>query len=606
MLLTETSVPQPERSEAETRPFPSVTKPARKNDNFATTAKSHLGVRPEWHWLDLVRKYFSELMRVKDADKPQIYFQVFESAELADLNYWLQVILSISIATLGLILSSPAVVIGAMLISPLMGPIFGLGLALALGDFYLGLKSLINLVLSTAASILLAALITWLLPFHVATPEILARVQPSLLDLAVAVLSGLAGAIVVCRGGTGGGVTALPGVAVAVALMPPLGVVGFGMGSGWNWEILSGGGLLFLTNLVAIILSSVLVFFVVRMDAPGVRSEITERLAGEEISDTFYNLMQHSPLRRLLVNVGTLPRRISILLIFLGAVCFPLVRTFNRIVADAKMRRIVLHDVERAVPKESLFQEEVEIGREQIKVRIVAVLAKGFSDVQRQQLQDDIHQRTGRSTEVSVFAVATRDELTEIAGQTSKNNHSPIALESVAELQKRIWLQIKPALDSVWPSENAPLLDASVTAYQKLPAMQASLIYLADEDLGALGQQAIGKNLGERLGGKLQDIRFQRIPVTWKISFQRNSDSLSPQSADEVQALIAALRRFPQLKCVMNISALPDTVDPLAQKRFQAFVKILAAKEVSADRISQGAEEPPENTALLRMLAPQS
>ena len=151
------------------------------------------------------------------------------------MNYWLQTAFSIGIATLGLIISSPAVVIGAMLISPLMGPIVANGLALALGDFYLGIKSLISLALSILGSVLLSALITWILPFRTPTTEILARIQPTLLDLAVAILSGAAGAVVVSRGGEGGGVTALPGVTVAVSLMPPLGVVGFGIGVGWEW-----------------------------------------------------------------------------------------------------------------------------------------------------------------------------------------------------------------------------------------------------------------------------------------------------------------------------------------------------------------------------------
>ena len=559
-----------------------------------------------WRALDSLRGYFSELLRVKDADKPNIYIQVFESAELADLNYWLQVVLSISIATLGLILSSPAVVIGAMLISPLMGPIFGVGLALALGDFYLGLKSIINVVVSCLASILLAALITWILPFHVATPEILARVEPTLLDLAVAVLSGLAGAIVVCRGGSGGGVTALPGVAVAVALMPPLGVVGFGIGSGWNWEIISGGGLLFLTNLVAIILSSVLVFFVVRMEVPAVRREIIAWLERKDISDTFYNFVHHGPLGRLLGNLGTLPRRISILLIFLAVVCFPLVRTFNRIVAEAKMRRIVLHDVGNAVPKESLFQEDVEIGKDRIKIRLVAVLPKGFSDAQRKQLENDIQEQTGRGAEVSVYAVATREELAELARVSTSSSPAAITLDTVPELQKKLWLQIKTALDSIWPSSDAPLLDSSVTVSENKPAMQAHLVYLADEDLGTLGQQAMRRNLSARTGTKMMEVSFERLALTWSVPFQPNSAALSAKATQDVNTLATALRRFPDLKALVSISGMRGAEpDALALKRYQALVKALSDNEVSADRIGAGVEDAPANTAILKIVAPQ-
>src|SRR5690606_6866991 len=115
----------------------------------------------------------------------------------------LELFISAGIATFGLVLNSPAVIIGAMLISPLMGPLMGTGLALAVGDVYLGAKAVLNLVVSTAAAIGLSAAVAWTLPFHTITPEILARTNPNLLDLGVALLSGLAGSVVVCRGGGG-------------------------------------------------------------------------------------------------------------------------------------------------------------------------------------------------------------------------------------------------------------------------------------------------------------------------------------------------------------------------------------------------------------------
>ncbi|MGP8247618.1 MAG: DUF389 domain-containing protein [Bryobacteraceae bacterium] len=135
--------------------------------------------------------------------------------------------------------NSPAVIIGAMLIAPFMGPIMGTGLALAVGDLYLGIKAVLNLLVSVAVSVGFSGFLVWLLPFHSATPEIMARTNPNLLDLGIALLFGLAGSAVVCRGG-GDGVTALPGVAIAVALMPPLCAVGFGLGSGLNLEIMGG------------------------------------------------------------------------------------------------------------------------------------------------------------------------------------------------------------------------------------------------------------------------------------------------------------------------------------------------------------------------------
>src|SRR5665213_1137785 len=201
-------------------------------------------------------------LRVNPSAKPKVYRQVFETTSINSVSYWLEIFFSAGIATFGLVENSPAVIIGAMLISPLMGPIMASGLALAVGDLYLGIKAVMNLLLSITISIAFSGFLVWLLPFHSATSEIIARTNPNLLDLGIALLSGLAGSVLICRGGGGGGTT-LPGVAIAVALMPPLCVIGFGLGSGPDPEIMGGAGLLFLTNLVAIIASAFLVFLLV-------------------------------------------------------------------------------------------------------------------------------------------------------------------------------------------------------------------------------------------------------------------------------------------------------------------------------------------------------
>ena len=85
--------------------------------------------------------------------KPKVYEQVFAATEITSLSYWLEIFFSAGIATFGLVESSPAVIIGAMLISPLMGPIMATGMALAVGDLYLGIKAVVNLVASVAVSI---------------------------------------------------------------------------------------------------------------------------------------------------------------------------------------------------------------------------------------------------------------------------------------------------------------------------------------------------------------------------------------------------------------------------------------------------------------------
>ncbi|MCW1431666.1 DUF389 domain-containing protein [Novosphingobium sp. JCM 18896] len=159
--------------------------------------------------------------------------------------------MSAGIAVLGLLLSSPAVVIGAMLISPLMSPILGLGFSLALFDFAEMRRALTALAAGSACAVVFTAIIVMASPLQAPTAEIIARTRPNLFDLAVALFAALAGTFAIIRGR---GDTVV-GVAIATALMPPLAVVGYGAATG-NLPVLGGAFALFVTNFVTIALSA--------------------------------------------------------------------------------------------------------------------------------------------------------------------------------------------------------------------------------------------------------------------------------------------------------------------------------------------------------------
>ncbi|WP_246623377.1 DUF389 domain-containing protein [Sphingomonas colocasiae] len=192
-------------------------------------------------------------------------------------SYMLMCGLSAGIAALGLLQSSTAVVIGAMLISPLMGPIASMGFGFASLDGRQIRDSVKVIAMGAAIGILTGILLTWLSPIRNATPEIIARTEPTLLDLAVAVLSGIAGAYATVQQK---GATAI-GVAIATALMPPLATVGYGLGVA-NMSFAFGAFLLFLTNLAAIAFSFALIARLSGAARPIAKVEITPRyvLAG--------------------------------------------------------------------------------------------------------------------------------------------------------------------------------------------------------------------------------------------------------------------------------------------------------------------------------------
>lgn len=178
-------------------------------------------------------------------------------------DFFLLVVLSCSIATLGLIIDSPAVIIGAMLVAPLMSPIIGLGLASITGDTHMLKNAMSALIRGAVLAIVLSALVTLInsylpiISLHTLPGEVIARTRPTPIDLVIALAGGLAAAYAMTQPNLS---AALPGVAIATALMPPLCTIGIGIAIG-RWDVAGGALLLFTTNAVTIAFASVLVFF---------------------------------------------------------------------------------------------------------------------------------------------------------------------------------------------------------------------------------------------------------------------------------------------------------------------------------------------------------
>lgn len=182
-----------------------------------------------------------------DQDRLDIEAEIHVSSQLTS-GYGFMLFAACGIAALGLLQSSVAVVIGAMLISPLMGPILSMGIALARVEPREFKRAATTLAIGALLSVLASTLIVWVSPLKDVTPEILARTRPTLMDLAVALLSGFVGAYLSINRKLG----AIAGVAIATALMPPLAVIGYGLATS-SWAFAGGALLLFLTNVVAIL-----------------------------------------------------------------------------------------------------------------------------------------------------------------------------------------------------------------------------------------------------------------------------------------------------------------------------------------------------------------
>lgn len=208
------------------------------------------------------------------ADDEVIERRIREGVELRGATPWI-LMFAIFIASIGLNVNSTAVIIGAMLISPLMGPIMGVGLGAAVYDFALIRKSLWNLAIASAISLGVSTLYFMITPLSEAQSELLARTSPTLWDVLIALFGGLAGIVGITREEKS---NVIPGVAIATALMPPLCTAGYGLATG-QWQYFGGAFYLYSINCVFIALATVIGIRLVRVPVhTSVDSKVERRL----------------------------------------------------------------------------------------------------------------------------------------------------------------------------------------------------------------------------------------------------------------------------------------------------------------------------------------
>lgn len=197
----------------------------------------------------IIKRYFNALPdKEQEADTIE---QISSGVSFRGSNLWV-LIFAIFTASLGLNVNSTAVIIGAMLISPLMGPIIGMGLAIGIGDLQLLKSSIKNYFVATVISVLTAMIYFAISPLTEAQSELLARTSPTLYDVLIALCGGAAGIIALSTRGKG---NVVPGVAIATALMPPLCTAGYGLAMG-EWSFFFGAFYLYFINTVFIALAT--------------------------------------------------------------------------------------------------------------------------------------------------------------------------------------------------------------------------------------------------------------------------------------------------------------------------------------------------------------
>lgn len=309
-------------------------------------------------------------------------------------RYAFLIVVSAAISLLGLLMPSVAVLIGAMLLSPLMMPIIGLGFGIATLDTREIRRAALALVAGSVIAVALSVVFVWLSPIQTITSEIAGRTRPTLFDLLVALLSAVAGAYALIRG-RGGTVV---GVAIAIALMPPLAVVGFGIAT-WNWTVFSGSLLLFLTNAITIALTAALV-----ARGYGFGSHLSPQHTGWQL---------------------------VLFIVALGVLSVPLGTGLRQIAFEALAQRQVRDTIRTGFPEASrLGQLDIEYDADPIRIRAVVFTPRLDPRADRA-LAAALVQRLGRPVDLHVDQLRTSLDSSGVeAAQISRASGTNVVAEA--------------------------------------------------------------------------------------------------------------------------------------------------------------------------------
>lgn len=276
----------------------------------------------------------AEVFGITQRDKQEAVENLFYATESHPLIYWMQLFIAAAIAQLGLVLDSTAVIIGAMLVSPLMTPIVQVGMSFTMGNLYFSIKSFANILASIVLVVGVSALMTLFMPFQEVTSEILTRTQPTALDLIVALFCGLAASFTFTRGSKDT-MTAAAGTAIAIALVPPLSVAGFGLGIK-SPTIFWGAIMLFTANFSAILLVTDVFFLLTGFTSVNVNA-MEEKVLDEK--DTSSRLFKWTKNVKAPGNISRWKAfRLALPILFVMLVVFPLSQALKTVAWEINVK----------------------------------------------------------------------------------------------------------------------------------------------------------------------------------------------------------------------------------------------------------------------------
>ncbi len=559
---------------------------------------------------------FGRLLGIDAERKVDLYLELSRGSTLRDVVYWLQIFFSAGIATLGLVLNSPAVIIGAMLISPLMGPILAAGLAFSSGDVILGLRSGSKIILSSALAVAFTVLLVLILPFREMTAEIAARTQPNTLDLVIALFSGAVGSIAVCRD-VKGIATSIPGVAIAVALMPPLCVAGYGLGlmitqdRSAGWLVASGGGLLFLTNLVAITFTAMLIFLAVNLNTGSLMKRVEEWAHDDRESMYILGLIGRFPRFAQAREIRNLPVRFVMILAPLAAILVPLSGSFDQLRSEIVEQRRA-NTLRRSVTEiwqdnfgkngqggarstiDSLSVSE-DGGKLTVTIRVFG--EETYTTDEKNMFAGLVAERLGRPSEavtVRLTEIPTSNALTALRERYEKRTNL-----SVSELQANLVDQFDSALSNVELPPNARLVNRQMVL-DGTGTWNVNVSYLCDTELDTEVQESVIETIRSNLKDRATRIRLDRIATeVGLVEFPRAGSSIPILGMIQLDFAGRVMRENEALTLVVTGNRAEGEAEKITDERLNSIAEYLGSRwQLARERIIFAGPEPGNRTRI--------
>lgn len=300
-------------------------------------------------------------------------------------EYYVMLILSCIITLFGLYQNSPAVIIGAMIVAPLMGPIFGFSAGILWGSGEVIWEAITTLVKGSILVVLIGALATFILPGISITTEMLARSKPTLFDIVVALACGFIGAYAYVNKKVS---SAIPGVAIAVALMPPVTTIGIGLGM-LNFELAGGAALLFLVNFIGISLAALVVFYLVRLNPKS--DDMEEQLNAKKRA------------------IGQVIVSTLLLIVISVPLVYFMVTTFQTNREQQIIRKVIC----KSIPEENIYSLDIKSDNNKVithkenipRVKLVVLQYSNSTVSNTAMIESDISNSIGRSVDFQVFVL---------------------------------------------------------------------------------------------------------------------------------------------------------------------------------------------------------